>query len=355
MNQGANTVTKVEIKVEAPAGTTNAKTKIPEGAVKQAVDDGIDYVIISNPVANITFDSDALSTISEAKGDVTISTDKVVSSTLSSEIQDAVGDRPVYNFSVTSGGTEISQFGGNVTVSIPYTPKAGENLNSIIIYYINAEGKLEIVKNCNFNPITGMVSFNTNHFSRYAVGYNMVSFRDVPTNAWYSTAISFIGAREITTGTGTGNFSPGAKLTRGDFMVLLMRAYGIAPDKNPSDNFSDAENNYQTGYLAAAKRLGLSNGVGNNFFAPARAITRQEMFTLLYNTLKMICQLPKATIEKPLSEFTDSDKIASWAEEAIACLVNAGVISGSGSKLSPVNITTRAEMAQMLYNLLSME
>lgn len=43
---------------------------------------------------------------------------------------------------------------------------------------------------------------------------------------------------------------------------MLMKAYGIAPDTNPEDNFADAGDTYYTGYLAAAKRLGISAGVG---------------------------------------------------------------------------------------------
>ncbi|HOK96095.1 MAG TPA: S-layer homology domain-containing protein, partial [Anaerohalosphaeraceae bacterium] len=76
---------------------------------------------------------------------------------------------------------------------------------------------------------------------------------------------------------------------------MLMKAYGIAPDTDPKDNFADAGATYYTGYLAAAKRLKISKGVGNNMFAPYIEITRQEMFTLLYNALKVIGKLPKGT------------------------------------------------------------
>ena len=122
-----------------------------------------------------------------------------------------------------------------------------------------------------------------------------MTFNDVREGAWFSSAVTFIAARGITTGTGDGNYSPEARLTRGDFLVLLLRAYGIAPDENLTENFSDAGKTYYTGYLAAAKRLGISAGVGNNMYAPGQEITRQEMFTLLYNTLKAINQLQQGT------------------------------------------------------------
>ena len=240
-----------------------------------------------------------------------------------------------------------------MSVSVPYTPKECEDTNDIVIYYINDSGELEVVSNCIYDSATGRISFSTRHFSQYAVGYNKVSFKDVAESAWYSKAIGFIAAREITTGTGGSNFSPEAKLTRGQFIVILMKAYGIAPDADPKDNFADAGATYYTGYLAAAKRLSISNGVGNNLFASDKEITRQEMFTLLYNALKVIRRLPEGTAGKPLSSFADAENVASWAKEAMTLLVETGTISGNGGKLSPTNTTTRAEMAQVLYNLLS--
>jgi hypothetical protein len=133
---------------------------------------------------------------------------------------------------------------------------------------------------------------------------------------------------------------------------MFMRAYGIVPDENPEDNFTDAGDTWYTGYLAAAKRLKISNGVGNNMFAPDREITRQEMFTLLYNALIAIGQLPEDVSGKMLSEFSDAGQVDYWAKDAITKLIRASVISGSNGKLFPLKTTTRAEIAQVLYNLL---
>mgnify|MGYP001156522822 CR=1 FL=1 len=207
--------------------------------------------------------------------------------------------------------------------------------------------------NGRYDPDKGTVTFSTTHFSGYAVGFNKVSFNDVPTDKWYNKAVSFIAARGITTGTGNNNYSPDKDLTRGEFIVMLMRAYGIDPDTNPKDNFSDAGDTYYTGYLAAAKRLGISEGVGNNLFAPDKKITRQEMFTLLYNALEVIGQLPQGDTGKELSSFTDAGQISSWAKDAMEHLVKTGTIKGDAGKLMPTSTSTRAEMAQVLYNVMS--
>lgn len=352
--QGKGTVARVEIKVEAPVDATTVETIIPQEAIDQAAAAGIGGLAILTPVAFITFDANALSTLSkEATGDVKITASKVEASSLSLEAQRTVGDRSVFDFSVTSGDKTISQFEGDVLVSVPYTPEDGEDTNAIVIYYINESGGLEVVSNCIYDPATGRISFSTRHFSQYAVGYNKINFKDVAGSAWCSKAVEFIAAREITTGTGDGNFSPEAKLTRGQFVVMLMKTYSIDPDLNPKDNFADAGNTYYTAYLAAAKRLGISAGTGNNMFAPEKEITRQEMFTLLYNALKVIGRLPEGTDGKPLSSFADVENVAFWAKEAMTLLVETGTISGNGGKLFPTSTTTRAEMAQVLYNLLS--
>ena len=132
-----------------------------------------------------------------------------------------------------------------------------------------------------------------------------------------------------------------------------MKAYGIEPDVNQDDNFSDAGNTYYTGYLAAAKRMGLAGGIGNNMYAPENQITRQDLFTLLFRVLIDIDKLPQGSFGKMLEDFTDAGQIATYATPAMKLFVETGTISGSGGKLTPISTTTRAEMAQVLYNLLS--
>lgn len=241
-----------------------------------------------------------------------------------------------------------------MTVSIPYTPTTAEldNPESIVIWYIDGAGRAVSVPNGRYDPATGMATFTTPHFSDYAVAYNKVSFNDVASDAWYNKAVSFIAAREITSGTGNGNYSPEAKLTRGEFLVMLMKAYGIAPDTNSTDNFSDAGDTYYTGYLAAAKRLEITAGIGNNQYAPSKGITRQEMFTLLYNALKVIGQLPQGDSSRTLSDFTDAGQIDSWAKDAMTLLLETGTVGGNNGALTPLSTTSRAEMAHVLFNLL---
>jgi len=281
----------------------------------------------------------------------TVKTDELPGAT-----RTAVGNHPVVSLTLAVDGKPVSwnNPGAPVTVRIPYTPTAEELRNpaGITIYYIDGNGNLTQVPGARYDAKSGAVLFETKHFSYYAVAYAKVQFSDVVPGTWYYDAVSFIAEKGVTTGTSATTFSPDATLTRGQFITMLMRAYKIAPDENPADNFSDAGSSYYTGYLAAAKRLGISNGVGNNSFAPEQAITRQEMFVMLYNALKVLDQLPKGDTGKKLSDFTDAFAAAPYAREAMSYLVKTGVVGGNNGTLDPSTATTRAQIAQVLYRLM---
>lgn len=339
-------------------GVSSYTVGIPADSLSGSQGEGV--LTFSSGVGSITIPSGMLAGMSGTEGKkagITIGQGDKIS--LSEDVQDAIGDRPLIQLTLTLDGkqAEWNNPSTPVTVSIPYTPTAAElaDPEHIVVWYIDGSGNMVCVPNGHYDTATGTVTFTTTHFSYYAVSFRQVRFNDVAEDAWYAKAVSFIAARDITTGTGGGNFSPDAKLTRGQFIVMLMREYGIAPDENPDpkDNFADAGSTWYTGYLAAARRLKISAGVGGNMFAPEKEITRQEMFTLLYNALKVTGQLPSGDSGKKLSDFSDADEIASWAYDAMKLLVETGMIGGSGGKLTPHSTATRAQMAQILYNLLT--
>jgi uncharacterized repeat protein (TIGR02543 family) len=346
------------IVMPAVPGATSYTLGIP--AESLSVPGGTGALTFRTGTGSMTLPADMLEGIPGAEGKKAEITIGIGDKTgLPDDVKAAIGGRPLVELSLTLDGrqTDWSNPGSPVTVSIPYTPTAEEleNPESIVVWYIDGSGNPVCIPNGRYDPLTGTVTFSTTHFSLFAAGYNNVRFGDVEAGVWYERAVSFIAARGITGGTGGGNFSPDALLTRGEFIVMLMRAYGIAPDSNPTGNFSDAGDAYYTGYLAAAKRLGISTGVGDNLFAPDRTITRQEMFTLLYNALKVVGKLPDGapgSSHPALNDFTDAGSVADWAYDALALLVETGIVSGSGGTLNPTGTATRAEMAQTLYNLL---
>lgn len=345
---GRNTV----VTVPPIAGVSNYTASLPSASLSGC---RTSTMTLSTAIGSVIIPSNMLSGTG-LTGSAGITIGSADTSSLSESVQTAIGNRPLISITLTMDGrpVEWSNPDAPATISIHYTPTAEElaNPESIVIWYIDGSGNVVTMPRGHYDPQTGAVTFSITHFSEFAVAYNRVSFSDVVTDAWYNKAVSFLAARRITTGTGDGKFSPDTALTRGQFVVMLMRAYSIEPDASPVDNFADAGNTYYTKHLAAAKRLGISAGIRNNLFAPDKEITRQEMFTLLYNALTVIGELPEGNSGKKLSDFSDASNIASWAKNAMTLLVESGTISGSGGKLAPTDTTTRAEMAQALYNLL---
>jgi len=340
------------IPVNPGPGVDSYQLEIPVSYLAAA---GSGSLMLEMNIGSVTIPAGMLANIEGSEAQISIS--RIDASSLPAGVQAIIGNRPVIriNLAVDGKQTAWNNPAAPVTVSIPYTPTAEElaHPECIIIWYIDGSGNLICVPDGHYDTATGTVTFSTSHFSDYAVGFNIVQFKDVPEDAWYYKAVSFIAARGITNGTGNGNFSPEASLKRADFLVLLLRTYGIEPEAKPTANFADAGNTYYTGYLAKARTLGMASGVGNNLFAPEQPITRQEMFALLYKTLKAINRLPAAETGKTLAAYADSGDIAKWAKDVTAQLVEAGIINSSDGRLLPREKATRADMAQILYNLLN--
>ncbi len=127
-------------------------------------------------------------------------------------------------------------------------------------------------------------------------------------SAWYFKAISFI-AQEAHRWYGRRQLQPEAKLTRGDSSSAdagLRHRAGLKPTDNLRTRAARI-----TRIICGGKAFGHLRRRRSNRFAPEKGITRQEMFTLLYNALRTIGQLPQGDCGKTLSDFDDAGLIDS--------------------------------------------
>lgn len=344
----------IEVKIDTTSDADKLTVTFDKDALSRVSNEANADMKITSGLGTLLFDQKALSAIGSSSNneEISISINKVDTNDLSDAVKEIVKDRPVFDFSVTSGTQTISDFGnGSVKVSLPYTLQLGEKKNAIVVYYLNDKGELETIRG-NYNEETHMVEFKTKHFSTYMLGYKDKSFNDVKSGAWYYDAVSYIASRQIANGTSELEFSPDAEITRGQFLVMLMNAYNVKVDTTLKDNFADAGNSYYTAYLATAKKLGLASGTGDNKFKPDAALTREDMMTLLYNALSIVGELPEGSSEASFEQFGDHAKVSSYAQNAVKLFVEGGFVSGKSGNLDPKGNATRAQMAQILYNLL---
>lgn len=107
-------------------------------------------------------------TLNQLDGEVKISVEVADKNTLgiSDDEKEQIGSNPVYDFSLSSGQTQVSQFDGYVTVTLPYTLQPEDDADCIDVWFINDNGTVEVVKGVYSNKY---VTFTTNHFSYYTV------------------------------------------------------------------------------------------------------------------------------------------------------------------------------------------
>ncbi|MEG0703435.1 MAG: S-layer homology domain-containing protein, partial [Christensenella sp.] len=305
----------VELNVDTGKKAPNSiSAKLPKAVQDSLVEGKVSEFKITSEAANLTFDSKTLQEIQkQAGGDATINASKADVSKLSKEAQNEIGNRPVFNLSITGkDGKTISDFGGgSATVSIPYTLQPNENPNNLQAFFIDAQGKLHEVA-CTYDPVTKCMVFVTNHFSTYGIGYkaNAPKFSDIA-NHWAKNDIEFVTARGLLAGTDKSTFSPNSSVTTRVFAAALTKLSGKDVSTIVENSNKDA------------------------------AISRQDIAVIMQNFAKLTnYNLPKLREKINFSDVTS---------DAITSLQMAGVIMGKdGNRFDPTATATRAEASAVL-------
>lgn len=336
--------------------TDKAASSITAGLSKASVDALIAACVtevkIQSSTVSVTLDLATLKAAQVAAGGaITVSAAKQDVSKLSAAAQAAIGNRPAFSFTLTSGGKPVTTFGGGtVNLAIPYTPQKGEDTGKLGIVYVDDNGGVTYLTDSSYNPNTKTMITRTGHFSVFGVGYktDTPQFTDTATH-WAKNDIDFVAARGLLSGTGNNQFSPNTSMTRGMFVTALGRLAGMNPDSYKTGKFTDVkEDAYYAPYVNWAADKGIVNGTSDTTFAPDQAVTRQEMAVIMANYAKaMGYTVPKT---RAAATFTDNGSIASWAAEAVKSMQMAGVINGKDAgRFDPTGTAARAEVAATLH------
>lgn len=344
---------KVEIKLDTKNTTANnISVNLPKIKIDDLVKANVKEITISSEVVNISLNLETLKEMQKQIGVyVNVSAKKVENKTLSAAAKSIVGNRPVYDFAIKgTNGKKLTNFGkGKISVSIPYELDAKENPANIIAYYIDSTGKVQEMANSVYDPVAKTLSFVTDHFSKFAVGYKSenVKFTDTA-NHWAKDSIEFVAARGILSGTGNNKFSPNTSMTRGMFVTALGRLAEVNTKSYTKSNFTDVKADaYYMPYVGWSSKSGIIKGIGGGKFAPDQAITREQMAVIMANYAKAIgFPMPKVYTE---NIFADNAKIGSYAKTAVKEMQMAGILSGKNSnKFDPQGTATRAEVSAVL-------
>ena len=111
-------------------------------------------------------------------------------------------------------------------------------------------------------------------------------FSDVAAGSWYEKAVAWAVENRITDGVGDGRFAPNGIVNRAQAVTFLYRAKG-SPAVAADSGFTDvAAGVYYENAVAWAVANGVTDGVGDNAFAPNNNCVRGQTVTFLYRAYK---------------------------------------------------------------------
>ncbi len=177
----------------------------------------------------------------------------------------------------------------------------------------------------------------------------IIKVLDVPTNHWSSKAVSYVMKQGYFHGDGKGHFMPNQKITKAQFVTVLGNIFKVDKTKYMTNNFADVKKtDYYYSFANWAKQKKLYHGYGDKLFQPNKVVSREEMAYMLekYITMANI----KLTVHAQPS-FADFAKISDWAKPSVNKISKLGVVKGMSGKFQPKGCITRAQVAQVIYNI----
>ncbi|WP_141504313.1 S-layer homology domain-containing protein [Paenibacillus luteus] len=345
---------KLVLEVKPKSAANAVQAILPAQALKSAVHQKIRQVEIRLGLAVVTLDQELIgASVSDAASKVELVVTQVDAAALTSSEKAKVGENKAYNFTLTVDGKPVSSFGGGVKVELDYTLAAGENPNLVVVYFLGDNDEQHIVKNGVYQASNGKVVFKPAHFSNYAAASVKAGFTDIARLSWAKDRIESLSARGIVNGVGNDNFKPDQKVTRAEFLKMLIFAFDLA-DAEASSGLSDVQaGSWYYDSVAAAEKLGIVQGKADGSFGVNDEITRQDMAVMAYRVAKQL-EL-KLDGKVSTAAFTDQTAISSYATQAVDAMQAASIIEGIGSGVfNPKGAATRAQAAVIIHKLLTL-
>lgn len=308
-------------------GVTKTEVSIPASAVGEIGSKTDAVLTVSTPVAAVTIPNGGLSGLATEGGAITVTAEK---------------QGNTVDLSVTAGSKAIDRIPGGITLTVPHN----DCRPGTVAVLVNASGATEVVRKSLANDGALTVTIPLDGSAKLEIVDNSKAFLDVPFHNWAADAVAFVSAHELFNGTSETTFSPEASMTRSMLAVVLHNLENN-PSQRITNSFSDVSSTWYTEAVCWAVDRGIVTGYPDGTFGPEAPITREQLAVMLWR----YAGSPIST--GSFSSFTDADEISDYAVTAMRWAVENGVMNGKGGGiLDPKGTATRAEVAQMLQNMM---
>ena len=174
-------------------------------------------------------------------------------------------------------------------------------------------------------------------------------FRDFDRTAWYAEAVSAAVDNGLLYGKSSSIIDPNGDMTRAEMAAIINRSFGCYKTADISQYKDVAKSKWYYKDVALAVQMGTYNGRSSSSIAPDAPISRQEAMTVVARALELDYD---AYAKTDLSAFSDRSEISNWALPYVRAMVGADYIHGRTKGLEPLDNITRAEFAQIFYNII---
>ena len=174
-------------------------------------------------------------------------------------------------------------------------------------------------------------------------------FKDYDRTAWYAAAVSAAVDNGLLYGKSATVIDPNGDMTRAEMAAIINRSFGCYKAADISQYKDVSKNKWYYKDVALAVQMGTYNGRSSSSMAPDAPITREEAMTVVARALELDYDSYSKT---DLSKFSDRNKISNWALPYVRAMVGADYIHGRTKGLEPLDNITRAEFAQIFYNII---
>ncbi|WP_020619831.1 S-layer homology domain-containing protein [Paenibacillus daejeonensis] len=244
---------------------------------------------------------------------------------------------------------------GPIRVSYPYSLQDGEHARQIVVYQLADNGQRYLIKNSRYDAGTGLITFDTRQLGSFLALHVDVSFTDLNAAPWAADAIAALAARGVVQGVTEQSFDPAKAVTRAEFVQLLVRLLDLEEQAASTGTFN-AFNDIQDGAwyaeaIGIASSLGIVKGREDGSFGIHDSISRQDLAVMTYRALQAAGR--HLDTNQGTAAFGDADAIADYARQAVSAMQQAGIVNGlPGGEFAPRATATRAQAAVILELLL---
>ena len=319
---------------------------LPVSALEKIVDAKVPGTTLTLSDTSAKFDLAALTEVTKAASgktiDLRILTGTDAEKKLSATEKSAMSDvknASAVSVALSSDDKAITSVGSGKLTVS--VPFKWDGKGAIRAYQVDANGKLVSVPVICKNNVAELTLTGTGNFILGTV--DTKSFDDVADDAFYKTAVDWAVENGVTSGISDTLFAPAKTCTRAQVVTFLWRAAG-SPEPTKTENpFTDVKSDayYYKAVLWALEK-GITSGTSATTFAPEAVVSRAQVVTFQW-------RMADSAKAAGTNNFTDVPA-DSYYKDAVQWAAEKGITSGtSATTFAPNAGCTRGQIVTFLY------